>query len=213
MHNFPTFLCFSSKSAPQDSFWSKTLDFHDENLRIFWFFRFPATFIAPKIYLYLADWKFFGCFEKLLVWIARISNIKFVGQNYGTPRYPSLEWFSQKLHSRPQWVSIHLTYLSWMNQLTLHVFASWSRRKAEQNRIWFANLLSRKNEFQCANKNISKLNSAFSSHIWALRSFDWKIQALNRKNVLMVPHRTSRDTSHPPPDHSFAGVSWMIRLR
>ena len=51
------------------------------------FSDFPSTFVAPKIYLYLTDSIFFGCFEKLWVWIVHFCCLSPAEQDYDTPWY------------------------------------------------------------------------------------------------------------------------------
>ena len=48
---------------------------------------FPSTFVEPKIYLYLTDSNFFGCFEKLWVWIVHFCCLSPAEQEYDTPWY------------------------------------------------------------------------------------------------------------------------------
>ena len=51
------------------------------------FSDFPSTFVEPKIYLYLTDSNFFGCFEKLWVWIVHFCCLSPAEQDYDTPWY------------------------------------------------------------------------------------------------------------------------------
>ena len=45
----------------------------------------PSTFAEPKIYLYFTDSNFFGCFEKLWVWIVHFCYLSPTEQDYDTP--------------------------------------------------------------------------------------------------------------------------------
>ena len=50
-------------------------------------FDFPPTFVEPKKYVYLLDSNFFGCFEKLWVWIVHFCCLSPTEQDYDTPWY------------------------------------------------------------------------------------------------------------------------------